>query len=54
MIQGAGEALAKVRRKGPPQIGAAQLDRGDPPALQHGRKAAHRRLDFGQLRHDGG
>ena len=33
---GAGQPLAQVGRERPAQVRAAQLDRRDPPALQHG------------------
>ena len=40
----AGLPLAQVRRKGPAQVVAAQLDRRDPPPLQHRGQAADGRL----------
>ena len=47
----AGQTLAEVWRKRPPQVAAPQRNARDALALQHGAQAAYGGLDFGKLGH---
>ena len=46
-----GQALGEALRKGKAQIGAAQGDRRDAAALEHGLQSAHHGFDFWKFRH---
>src|SRR6185503_5183108 len=48
----AGQPLAEVDGKRTPEVGTPCLDASDPTPIQHSRKAAYGRLDFGELGHE--